>query len=207
MWEELEDGALAMGYSFPVGVDEAGRGPLAGPVVAASCFIPSGIKLIGVNDSKKLSDLKRRKVLEDLYKVDGVKIGVAVVGPERIDEINILNASLEAMLLSIKAMDIQADYLLIDGNRFPKTSLPGRAVVKGDGRVQSIAAASIVAKVHRDDLMMELGRLYPDYGFAKHKGYPTEDHIAAIKKLGPISAHRMTFAPLKQMYNYAESLV
>ncbi|KAF1785132.1 Ribonuclease HII/HIII domain [Phytophthora cactorum] len=182
----------AKGYTTVIGVDEAGRGPLAGPVVAAACHVPLDVTIPGVDDSKKL-----------LTTHPSITYAVHVNSAQRIDEINILQASLESMTESVNEVaerlrQKDKTFVLVDGNKLPPTlELPAEAVVKGDSKVYSIAAASIIAKVTRDRLMREYDEKFPQYGLAKHKGYPTRDHVAAIAKHGPCEIHRMTFAPLK----------
>jgi ribonuclease HII len=198
MWEEAENDARRLGFRFPVGVDEAGRGPLAGPVVAAACFLPPQFSSQGIGDSKTLTAKSREEMSKRLKTAPGVFVAVGLATPQEIDEINILQASLLAMLRSVEQLEIEADFLLVDGNRLPKSSIPSRAIIKGDSRVQSIAAASIIAKVYRDALMLEYHDLYPEYGFADHKGYPTKMHRKAIEKYGPSPIHRMTFSLLQE---------
>jgi ribonuclease HII len=197
MWEEAENDARRLGYCFPVGLDEAGRGPLAGPVVAAACFLPPKFPANGIGDSKGLSAKNREEMSKRLKEAPGVFVAIGLATPAEIDEINILQASLLAMIRSVDALAIKADFLLVDGNHSPKSSIPSIPFIKGDQRVKSIAAASIIAKVHRDALMLEYHDLYPQYDFAKHKGYPTAAHRKAIDIYGPCPIHRMTFAPLK----------
>ncbi|KAJ0408725.1 hypothetical protein P43SY_001949 [Pythium insidiosum] len=186
------------GYKVVVGCDEAGRGPLAGPVVAAACFVPLDVTIDGVFDSKKLTEPQREALFERLTTHPRVKYAVHVNSPQRIDEINILQASLEAMVKAVEALDVRADFAFIDGNRMPPTlQIPGETVVQGDSKVYSIAAASIIAKVTRDRIMVALDKQYPQYNLKQHKGYPTREHMAAIAKHGACEIHRMTFAPLK----------
>ncbi|OWZ14810.1 Ribonuclease HII [Phytophthora megakarya] len=192
----------AKGYTTVIGVDEAGRGPLAGPVVAAACHVPLDVTIEGVDDSKKISEPQREELFELLTNHPKITYAVHVNSAQRIDEINILQASLESMTKSVNevAEKLQQDktFVLVDGNKLPPTlELPAEAVVKGDSKVYSIAAASIIAKVTRDRLMREYDEKFPQYGLAQHKGYPTRAHVAAIAKHGPCEIHRMTFAPLK----------
>ncbi len=193
MDRDLEEQAYAKGFKRPVGIDEAGRGPLAGPVVAAACFIPISNSIDGIADSKTLSHLKREKLYRQLLEDPEIDIGIAVVSHEEIDQINILQASMLAMLKATEELNEPADYLLIDGNREPSTSVICETVVKGDSKVLSIAAASIIAKFYRDELMMQYHEIYPEYGFDKHKGYPTKAHYDAIRKFGACPIHRMSF--------------
>ena len=189
----------AAGRLRVVGVDEAGRGPLAGPVVAAACFVPQDCVIDCVTDSKQLTEEGREEIYEELMANKEIEFGVCIIDQDRIDEINILECTMEAMTKS--ANDIpNVDWVLIDGNRVPKP-LEGRAeaIVKGDAKNVSIAAASIIAKVTRDRMMLEIDREYPMYGFAAHKGYGTKAHMAAVEKYGPCKYHRKTFAPIKHM--------
>jgi len=182
-----------------VGVDEAGRGPLAGPVVAAACFVPKDCVVDCVNDSKQLTEEGREEIYEELMANKEIEYGVCVIDQDMIDEINILECTMRAMTKS--AEDIpNVDWVLIDGNRVPKP-LDGRAeaIVKGDAKNVSIAAASIIAKVTRDRMMLEIDKEFPMYGFKDHKGYGTKAHMAAIDKYGPCKYHRKTFAPIKHM--------
>ena len=181
------------------GVDEAGRGPLAGPVCAAAVILPEGLEIEGVNDSKKLSE-KKREQLFDVIKEKAVSWCIAYGSLEEIEEFNILEATFLAMNRAIEGLDIKADFALIDGNRVPRgISIPCETVVKGDSHSMSIAAASILAKVARDRLMMEYDEKYPQYEFEKHKGYPTKLHYEKITEFGVAPIHRMTF--LKKLYS------
>ena len=174
------------------GVDEAGRGPLMGPVVAAACILPEGFILEGLNDSKKLTE-KKREALFDIIKENAISYCVAFVTVEEIEELNILNATMLAMKRAIEGLSVPADMALIDGNQSKGFSIPTKTVIKGDATVPSIAAASILAKVTRDRMCLEYDKEYPDYGFAKHKGYGTKAHMDAIKKYGPCPVHRPSF--------------
>lgn len=196
MWE-IEHNCFEAGLQLVCGVDEAGRGPLAGPVCAAAVILPPDLDIPGLNDSKKLTDKKRRELF-DIITEQAVSYGIALVGEKEIDEINILQATFRAMEQAVARMDVTPDLVLVDGNREPKLALPVKTVVKGDSRSASIAAASILAKVTRDRLMEELDQTYPAYGFAVHKGYGTKRHYAALAEHGPCSIHRMTF--LKKFY-------
>lgn len=187
------------------GVDEAGRGPLAGPVVAAACLIPEHLELFrGIQDSKKTTEEDRDRLYEELTAHREVVWAVSVVDDKRIDEINILAATMEAMtgaVASLRGKVKDLAYALIDGNRVPAAlPVPAQAVVKGDSKCYSIAAASILAKVTRDRIMLDLHDKYPQYEFNVHKGYPTPAHMALVKKHGKSPVHRLTFAPLKSMY-------
>ncbi|MBO5375031.1 MAG: ribonuclease HII [Clostridia bacterium] len=174
------------------GVDEAGRGPLMGPVVAAACILPEGFILEGLNDSKKLTE-KKREALFDIIKENAISYCVAFATVEEIEELNILNATMLAMKRAIEGLSVPADMALIDGNQSKGFSIPTKTVIKGDATVPSIAAASILAKVTRDRMCLEYDKEYPDYGFAKHKGYGTKAHMDAIKKYGPCPVHRTSF--------------
>jgi len=187
------------------GVDEAGRGPLAGPVVAAVVVFPAGQTYIdGINDSKKLSP-RRRETAKAVIEEKALDFGIGIVYHEEIDELNILGATFKAMRLAISSLMPTPDYLLIDGNRDPKIGIQNRCVVKGDSLSMSIAAASILAKVTRDEMMVEYDKLYPVYNFAKHKGYPTYKHIEAIRQHGVCPIHRRSFKP-KVLMEYYDSL-
>lgn len=179
-------------YGTVCGIDEAGRGPLCGPVVAAAVILPDEYNILYINDSKKLSETKREEVYKEIDKY-AVAYGVGIVSPERIDEINILQATYEAMRTAIHKLSVTPDILLNDAVTIPMVDIKQVPIIKGDAKSQSIAAASIVAKVTRDHLMEEYDKLYPEYGFAKHKGYGTAAHIRAIKEYGPCPIHRRTF--------------
>ena len=196
MWE-IEDGCFAEGFPCVCGVDEAGRGPLAGPVCAAAVILPPHAMIPGLNDSKKLSDKKRRELFP-LIQQQAIAYGIAFASQEEIDEINILQATFLAMKRALEQLTVTPDLALIDGNRMTDFGLPARTVVKGDSLSANIAAASILAKVTRDDLMVRIGEEYPGYGFEIHKGYGTKAHYAALEILGPCPVHRMTF--LKKLY-------
>ena len=189
----LENSAREKGYTAVCGVDEAGRGPLMGPVCAAAVILPEGELIEGVNDSKKLSE-KKREALYDVIIEKALAWSVAFASVEEIEEYNILNATYLAMNRAIEGLGIPADYALIDGNRVPKDiKIDCETVVKGDAKSLSIAAASILAKVTRDRLVIEYDKELPEYGFAAHKGYGTAAHIEAIKKYGPSKYHRPSF--------------
>jgi ribonuclease HII len=190
---ELERDLYRSGVKFICGVDEAGRGPLAGPVVAAAVIFPDGLFISGVDDSKKLSPKKRHLVCGGILR-SSLEVGVGIVGPGYIDQHNILKASLEAMRLAVESLTVNPKLILVDGNRsIPGTDLPQRTVISGDRKCHAIAAASIVAKVTRDLLMMELHRFYPQYDFAKNKGYPTPAHGEGLRRFGPCPIHRKSF--------------
>ena len=189
---EYENIKYAAGYTAVCGCDEAGGGPLCGPVVAAAVILPRDIDIPGLNDSKKLTE-KKREALFEVIKEKAIAYAIAEASPEEIDEINILNASMLAMRRAVEALSVPADFALIDGNCSRGFSIPTETVVKGDSLSMSIAAASILAKVTRDRGCAELDRLYPEYGIAKHKGYPTKDHMDAVRAYGPSPIHRKTF--------------
>lgn len=196
MWE-YERKYLDQGYKLIAGVDEAGRGPLAGPVCAAAVILPSNIDIPGLNDSKKLTD-KRRRELMPIIKEKALAYGIAFANEHEIDEINILQATFLAMERAVSQLAIQPELLLIDGNRQKDFGIPAETVIKGDSLSASIAAASILAKVTRDDFMLEMAEKYPQYSFDIHKGYGTKAHYAALAEHGPCPVHRMSF--LKKFY-------
>lgn len=196
-WLEFEKEALAKGYKSVCGVDEAGRGPLAGPVCAAAVILPEGVIIDGVNDSKKLSE-KKRESLFDVIREQALSYSIAYATVDEIEEINILNATMLAMRRAIDGLDIKADYAMIDGNKIPPIDIDAECIVKGDAKSMSIACASILAKVSRDRLLYKYAEEYPMYGFDKHKGYGTKVHREAILKYGPCQYHRKSF--LKKLY-------
>lgn len=187
-----EKAAYETGYHLVAGTDEAGRGPLAGPVVAAAVILPPDCRILGVNDSKQLSEKKREELFEEI-KEKAISFGIGIVSAQVIDEINILQATYEAMRTAIHALSPSADYLLADAVTIPGLSLPQQAIIKGDAKSVSIAAASILAKVTRDRMMKEYDLLYPAYGFAKNKGYGAPAHVEALKTYGPCPIHRHSF--------------
>lgn len=189
---QYEAGLHARGVRFVAGVDEAGRGPLAGPVVAAAVILPEGFFIPGVDDSKKLTAAKR-EALYGVILASAVAAGTGIVGHEEIDSINILQATFRAMHQALAALSVVPGHILVDGNRFSGTGIPFTTIVDGDALSHSIAAASIIAKVTRDRLLCDYDRLYPAYGFARHKGYGTAQHRAAIVAHGPCPIHRRTF--------------
>ena len=189
---ETERALIAEGFALVAGVDEAGRGPLVGPVYAAAVIIPPDMEDIGLNDSKKLS-AKKREALFDEIQSRSVAFGIAFASPAEIDELNILQASMLAMRRAVGQLSPAAQALIVDGNKCPGTGLRELALVKGDSKSCSVAAASILAKVSRDRVMEELDRLHPEYGFARHKGYPTAAHYEMIKKYGLLPEYRRTF--------------
>ncbi len=189
---EFENMYKEQGYKAICGVDEAGRGPLAGPVFAAAVILPEGLEIEGVTDSKKLTE-KKREQLFDVIKENALAYCVASASVEEIESLNILQADMLAMKRAVEGLGIQADFAMIDGNKTPSLTIPCTAIVKGDAKSESIAAASILAKVSRDRLMFDLAKKYPEYGFEKHKGYGTKAHMEAILKYGPCEIHRLSF--------------
>ena len=180
------------GYNVICGVDEAGRGPLAGPVYACAIIMKNDIIIPEVNDSKKLTE-KKREMLYDIIIENALCYSVASVSEKEIDEINILNATMKAMQLAIEGLNVKPDIALIDGNQNRNITFNNRTVIKGDAKSYNIAAASIIAKVSRDRFIIKMDELYPQYGFKKHKGYGTKEHMEAIRKYGPCEIHRQTF--------------
>ncbi len=191
-WLEFEQAVIKKGYKAVCGVDEAGRGPLAGPVCAAAVILPENTIIEGVNDSKKLSE-KKREALFDVIKEKAVSYSVAFADVEEIESMNILNATMLAMKRAVEGLDFKADYAMIDGNRIPDLNIPCEYIIKGDALSMSIACASILAKVSRDRLLYKYAEEYPEYGFDKHKGYGTKVHVDALKKYGPCPYHRKSF--------------
>ena len=197
LWN-YEESARAEGFEIICGVDEAGRGPLAGPVCAAAVILPKGLEIEGLNDSKKLTD-KRRRELYDVICEEAVAYGIAFASEKEIDEINILQATFLAMKRAVEQLSVRPDLALVDGNREPDfNGIPVKTIIKGDSLSANIAAASILAKVSRDRLMEEYDKTYPAYGFSVHKGYGTKAHYAALAEYGPCEIHRLTF--LKKLY-------
>ncbi len=188
----FEQSALNKGYKSVCGIDEAGRGPLAGPVYAAAVILPIGAEIDGLNDSKKLSE-KKREELFDIINEIAISVSVGIATEKEIDEINILQATFLAMKRAIEGLEIPADYAIIDGNRAPELEIPSETVIKGDGKVMSVAAASIIAKVSRDRFMLKMAEEYPEYQFEKHKGYGTRLHYEMIEKYGVSPIHRRSF--------------
>lgn len=191
LWQ-FEKKAWQAGYQLVAGTDEVGRGPLAGPVVAAAVILPPDAYLPGINDSKKLTPAKREALYEQII-AQAVSYAISEVDNQVIDQMNILQASRLAMAQSVAALSEAADFVLLDGWDNPRILKPHQAIIQGDGKSISIAAASILAKVHRDQLMEEYESIYPGYGFAHHKGYPTEEHYQALQTLGPCPIHRLSF--------------
>lgn len=196
LWQ-IEHSCYEGGFDCICGVDEAGRGPLAGPVCAAAVILPRDMEIPGLNDSKKLTDKKRRE-LYDVIVAGAEAFGIAFASEQEIDEINILQATFLAMERAVAQLGIRPDLALVDGNREPHLPLPVKTVVKGDSLSANIAAASILAKVTRDRLMEEQDAMYPQYGFSIHKGYGTKRHYEALREYGPSPIHRLTF--LKKFY-------
>ena len=196
LWS-MESDLIASGYHTLCGIDEAGRGPLAGPVCAAAVMLPSGLVLPGLNDSKKLTE-KKREALYDLITESALHYGIAFATVEEIETHNILGATFLAMRRAFAQLGVEPELALVDGNRDPGLAVPTRCVVKGDATCADIAAASILAKVTRDRYMLEMAERYPMYGFEKHKGYGTAAHYAAIREYGPCELHRPSF--LKKMH-------
>ena len=189
---EIEDKLYSEGYNFVCGVDEAGRGPLCGPVVAAAVILPKDEYIEGVNDSKKLTEKKREKLYDDIMK-KAVAVSIGISDVDVIEKVNILNATKLAVKQAIEKLSIKPDYVLIDGNQMIDINIKAETVVSGDAKSESIAAASIIAKVTRDRMLIEFDKKYPEYGFAKHKGYGTKSHIEAIQKYGLTDIHRPSF--------------
>jgi ribonuclease HII len=194
---EFENKARDMGYHSVAGIDEAGRGPLAGPVVSAAVILPHGANLPGIDDSKKLTPARRNCLYDQLYAVSRA-IGIGVVEPAEIDRVNILQATLGSMAMAVANLNPRPDHLLIDGIFSIDSDLPQKAIKKGDSRSISIAAASIVAKVTRDRIMAQADLLFPEYGFGRHKGYPTKAHRTAITHNGCCVIHRRTFKGVRE---------
>ncbi len=189
---DVERTYWSKGIEYVAGIDEAGRGPLAGPVVAAAVLFRQGVWIEGIDDSKKLSAHRRNEVFEHIQQ-HALCIGVGIISHTTIDEINIYRASMRAMKEAVAQLSQRPQHLLVDGPRYQVSSIPFTAIVGGDAKCFSIAAASVIAKVTRDRIMVDCDRLYPQYGFAKHKGYGTKEHIEAIRKFGPCEIHRRSF--------------
>ena len=191
--KEKENELRKKGFQYICGIDEAGRGPLAGPVVVASVIMPVDSMIEGVNDSKKVSEKKREKIYEQILE-EAISYGVAIIGQDEIDEINILNATKKGLTISLQELTLKPDLILVDAlNGIDTMGIPYDSVIKGDAKCYSIAAASIIAKVRRDRIMREWDKIYPEYGFEKHKGYGTAAHIAAIREYGLCPIHRRSF--------------
>lgn len=195
---DFEAAARQQGYRWICGVDEAGRGPLAGPVCAAAVILPEGVVIDGLDDSKKISEKKRERLYDEIIE-KAVCCSVAFADVDEIEKLNILKATMLAMKRAVCGLDTRADFALIDGNCIPDDlGVAAQSVVKGDAKSYSVAAASILAKVSRDRLLVEYDKQFPQYGFLKHKGYGTKQHCEAIKKYGPTEIHRMSF--LRKLY-------
>jgi ribonuclease HII len=194
----FEGRARASGFTCIAGLDEAGRGPLAGPVVAAAVVLPDGILIPGLTDSKQVPEQERERLF-DIIRERAICYGMGVVDERTIDDVNILQATIIAMERALETLTLQPDYLLIDALTLPRVSILQNPLIKGDCRSHSIAAASILAKVTRDRLMLELHEKFPQYNFQRHKGYGTREHLALLRKHGPCEAHRKTFHPVAQM--------
>ena len=194
------------GITLIGGVDEVGRGPLVGPVVAACVILPKDYELEGLNDSKKLSEKKRDK-LYDIILRDAISVGVGIVGPENIDEINILEASRLAMKLAIENMEVKPEFVLSDAMKLTNIDIPYKDIIHGDALSLSIAAGSVIAKVTRDRMMYELDKEYPEYEFAKHKGYPTKAHLEKIKEYGVLKNYRFTYKPVSDLIKDAKVVI
>ena len=197
---EYENKYIEMGYNVIAGTDEAGRGPLVGPVVCACVVLPNDYNNDEINDSKKLTEKKREK-LYDIIMKDALSVGVSIISAKEIDEINILEASRKGMIESYKEANkkIKIDVLLTDAMKIDNLDIPVEKIIKGDAKSISIAAASIIAKVTRDRLLLELDKKYPEYGFSSHKGYPTKKHLEAIEKYGIFDEYRKTYGPVKKI--------
>jgi ribonuclease HII len=199
--EELYDN----GYEKVCGIDEAGRGPLAGPVVVAACIMPPFLRIDGINDSKQLTEKKR----EELYKIivkEALAYSVVFINEKEIDELNILNATKKGMLKALDELKVKPDYVLIDAVKLDELKIESKAIIHGDALSASIAAASILAKVSRDHYMEAMDKKYPNYGFARHKGYGTKAHLEALEKYGPCKIHRKTFTPVNKYFSKQLSL-
>lgn len=192
------------GITLIAGTDEAGRGPLVGPVVAAAVILPKNYSLEGLNDSKQLSEKKREKFYDIIYK-DAISVGVGVVDAKTIDEINILEASRLAMKKAIQKLSVKPEYVLSDAMKLDGINIPYKDIIHGDALSLNVAAASVIAKVTRDRMMVELDEKYPEYGFKKHKGYPTKEHLENVKKYGVLENYRFTYKPIRDLIINDES--
>ncbi len=197
--KRIENDAKRKGYNIIAGIDEAGRGPLAGPVVAAACVIPDDFCIAGVDDSKKLTPALRNQIYEEILLDPRIQCGVGVVNHDVVDAINIYQATIKAMLLALDDLPVIPSLALVDGMQLSGLSFPCEKIIKGDSKSLSIAAASIIAKETRDRLMVHYDEMWPEYGFAKHKGYGTVAHREAIEKYGVCSIHRTSFEPIKSL--------
>lgn len=201
---DLPEFIIPSGFHFIAGVDEVGRGPLVGDVVTAAVILDPTQPIAGLTDSKKLTEKKRLALFAEIQ-AKALAWSVGRCSPEEIDQLNILQATMVAMQRAVAGLTVQPDLVLVDGNKVPQLTMAAEAVVKGDLRVAQISAASIIAKVIRDQEMAELDRLHPQFGFAKHKGYPTKAHFAAIEQFGVIDQHRRSFAPVKRALGLCDS--
>ena len=201
---EYEQDLYNNGITLIAGVDEVGRGPLVGPVVASAVILPKNYKLDGLTDSKKLSE-KKRNLFYDILKKDAISIGIGIVDAKTIDEINILEASRLAMKLAIENLDVKPEYILSDAMKLDNQTIPYTDIIHGDSLSLSIAAASVIAKVTRDRMMYDLDEEHPEYGFAKHKGYPTKLHLENLKKYGVLDNYRFSYKPVKEILTTKES--
>ena len=194
------------GITLIGGVDEVGRGPLVGPVVAACVILPVNYELPGLDDSKKISE-KKRNQFYDIIMRDAISVGVGIVGPEKIDEINILEASRLAMKIAIENLSVKPEFILSDAMKLTNIDIPYQDIIHGDALSLSIAAGSVIAKVTRDRMMYELDKEYPEYGFAKHKGYPTKAHLENLAKYGVLANYRFTYKPVSDLINNAKVVI
>jgi len=194
----FEKQAYLEGYRKVAGVDEAGRGPLAGPLVVAACILPESLASWEIDDSKKLTLSKRRDLYEKITSHPEVVFSIVIIEPVEIDRVNILQATLQGMQKAVLELKTVPDFVLVDGNRSPTFSMPSKAVIQGDALSYSIGAASILAKVKRDEIMEQYHLLWPDYGFLQHKGYPTAEHQRVLLELGPSPIHRKSYAPVQR---------
>ena len=195
-----------IGITLIGGVDEVGRGPLVGPVVAACVILPVNYELPGLDDSKKISE-KKRNQFYDIIMRDAISVGVGIVGPEKIDEINILEASRLAMKIAIENLSVKPEFILSDAMKLTNIDIPYQDIIHGDALSLSIAAGSVIAKVTRDRMMYELDKEYPEYGFAKHKGYPTKAHLENLAKYGVLAIYRFTYKPVSDLINNAKVVI
>ena len=203
---KYERNLYAEGINFIAGVDEVGRGPIVGPVVAAAVILPKNYQLDGLTDSKKISE-KKRKIYYDIILRDAISVGVGVVSEKIIDEINILEASRLAMKIAIESMDVKPEHVLSDAMKLNNIDIPYTDIIHGDALSLSIAAGSVIAKVTRDRMMYELHKEYPEYGFGKHKGYPTKAHVENLVKYGVLSNYRFTYKPVSDLINNAKVVI
>ncbi|MES2199535.1 MAG: ribonuclease HII [Chlamydiota bacterium] len=194
----FEREARLQGYRVVAGVDEAGRGPIAGPLVVAACILPDNLSLLGIDDSKKLSSSKREGLYKEITSHPDIIFSIVVIEKEIIDKINILQATLKGMQEAVSRLKIAPDYVLVDGNKCPIFPMPSKGIIQGDSLSYSIGAASILAKVTRDEIMVKYDAKWPEYGFAQHKGYPTLQHREILVRLGPSPIHRESYAPVKR---------